>query len=107
MADQFCAVDGCFEVAIGVSRWDREKRPVSTHCRGHYLTDVLTETVRCEVVGPMRISDCRIMQGVARGGVVEVDPLETNVLQLVAAGHVKVLPKQSAKTAPAAEAKKG
>lgn len=89
---QFCAKDDCYEVAIGVSRWDRQQEPVSTHCRAHYLSDVLGETVRCEVVGPMRITDVRTLKGVAKGSVVEVDPLETNVLQLVAAGHVKVLP---------------
>lgn len=102
---KMCKHDRCFEPAIGVSRWDPDKKPESDHCRPHYLSDVLTETVRAEVVGPCAITDCRTQQGVGKGGVVELDPLETNVLQLVYAGHVKVLVGES-KPAKAAEAKK-
>lgn len=110
---KFCKhAGGCHDVTIGVSRWNRENEPVSDFCRTHYLSDVLTETVRCEVVGPAPVTDCRTQQGVGKGGVVELDPLETNVAQLVYAGHVKVLPveaKTAAKSAEAkpAEAKKG
>ena len=94
---KFCKHDGgCHEVAIGVSRWHPDQKPVSNYCRPHYLSDVLTETVRCEVVGPCAVTDCRTQQGVGKGGTVELDPLETNVAQLVYAGHVKVIPAKPA-----------
>ncbi len=104
MTIKFCKHDGCHDVAIGVSRWNPNQQPVSDYCRPHYLSEALTETVRAEVIGPCAITDCRTQQGVARGGTVELDPLETNVAQLVYAGHVKVLP--PATKAKQAESKK-
>lgn len=88
---KFCKHDRCHEVAIGVSRWDPDRKPVSDYCRPHYLSDVLTETVLCAVIGPCPVTDCRTQEGVVAGGTVELDPLETNVAQLVYAGHVTVL----------------
>lgn len=93
-AIKFCTVDRCHEVAIGVSRWDSTQEPVSDYCRPHYLAQA--ETVWCEVVGPAPVTDCRTQQGVSKGGVVALDPLETNIVQLVYAGHVKVLDNDNA-----------
>jgi hypothetical protein len=83
---KFCVNPGCFEVAVGAAR-SRD------HCREHYLSEVLkdAELVRCEVIGSHRITDARTGNGVAKGGVVEIDPTETHVVQLVAAGHVRVI----------------
>lgn len=102
---KFCKHDGCNDVAIGVERWDRNLEPVNDYCRSHYLSDVMGETTRCEVIGPHPITDVRTQTGVAKGGVVELDPFQTNIAQLVYAGHVKVLPAKLAQPKP--EAKKG
>lgn len=104
MPANFCIVDGCYEAAVGAAR-SRQ------HCRGHYLSEVLAgvELVRCEVVGTergrrgeqCRVTDARTAQSVGRGGVVELDPEETNIAALVAAGAVKVLPNAAAKAVKA------
>lgn len=96
MSAQFCVIDGCFEVAIAAARSRR-------HCRGHYR-DILaqaTDLVRCEVTAGAGISvraalagvtDCVTNETVRQGGVVTLDPQETNIAALVAGGTVKVLP---------------
>lgn len=106
MTIKFCLAEGCPEVAIGVSRHDPGQRPESRYCRAHYLAQA--RTVRCEVVGVCEITDARTDAGVGRGLVVELDPLQTNIAQLVHAGHVKLLPaKQATKnTGAGAESKK-
>ncbi|MGH8575343.1 MAG: hypothetical protein ACREXJ_00155 [Gammaproteobacteria bacterium] len=95
---KFCVVDGCHEVAIGTRR-SRD------HCREHYVAEVLdkADLVRCEVVGPCPITDARTTKGVTRGGLVELDPDETHIAQLVYAGHVKVLPAAKPASQPAAK----
>ncbi len=98
---KFCTRDGCHDTAVGVSTWDRDAPRPEALCRTHRLEGL--RTVRCEVVGPMAITDVRTLEGVRRGGTVELDPTETNIAQLVYAGHVKVI--EDAKPKPA-EAKK-
>lgn len=87
MAAQFCAIDGCYEVTIGGAR-SRE------HCRGHYNGEVLAkvELVRFEVTAG-RVTDARTQVSHGPGTVVELDPAETNVAALVAAGLGKVATK--------------
>jgi len=86
---QFCAKAGCHDVAVGVSRWDRDAPAGPPLCRPHRLADL--QTVRCEVIGPLAVTDVRTQEGVTRGGVVELDPAEANIAQLVYAGHVRVI----------------
>lgn len=88
---KFCAKSGCRGVAIGVARWDKDVPAEKDHCRKHFLSEVLTETVTCEVVGSNLITDVRTQEGVGKGGQVELDPLEVNIAQLVYAGHVQLL----------------
>lgn len=97
---KFCEVDGCHEVAVGVSRWDRDKKPESRFCRADYLAQA--ELVKCEVVGTCEITDARTNVGVGQGGVVELDPLQSNLAQLVYAGHVKIVPEKKPKQGSAA-----
>lgn len=92
---KFCKADGCTAVAIGVSRWDPELDPVSDLCREHYLAGV--EMVRCEVIGQAKIVDVRTDESVGKGGVVELDPLQTNIAVLAGIGFVKVLPPEKPK----------
>jgi hypothetical protein len=87
---RFCGREGCYEVAVGVSTWDRDAPRPEPLCRPHRLDGLAT--VRCEVIGPLAITDVRTQQGIGKGGQVELDPVETNIAQLVYAGHVKVLP---------------
>lgn len=87
----------CFEPAVGTG-----KRPIE-HCRAHYLEAIADEIVRAEVVGDVRITDVRTGESVGRGQVVELDPVETSIVQLVYARHIKVLTKAEAKK-PAAKA---
>lgn len=96
MSVKFCTVDGCFEVAIrGARSWD--------HCRGHYRSDVLAhadDLMRCEVTAGLGtsgreeagVTDCVTNETVRKGGVVTLDPRETNIAALVAGGTVKVVP---------------
>lgn len=93
MSIQFCTRDGCHEVAVGVSTWDTNAPRPDKLCRPHRLEGLAT--VRCEVVGPLQVTDVRTQRGVGKGGVVELDPVETNVAQLVYAGHVRVLPEDA------------
>ncbi|MDG4796213.1 hypothetical protein [Micromonospora sp. WMMD1082] len=89
----------CYEPAVGTG-----KRPIE-HCRPHYLDAIADEIVRAEVVGDVEVTDVRTGESVGRGGVVELDPVETAVVQLVYARHIKVLPKaEPARAKPAAKA---
>lgn len=81
----------CYEPAVGTG-----KRPIE-HCRAHYLEAIADEIVRAEVIGDVEITDVRTGEGVGRGGVVELDPAETSIVQLVYARHIKVLPKAEPK----------
>lgn len=97
MSIEFCKHEGgCHDVAIGVSRWDRNLKPENRFCRKHYLSDAMGDTVLCEVVGVCEITDVRTQTGVGLGGKVELDPFQVNIAQLVYAGHVKVLDKPKA-----------
>lgn len=93
MAAKFC-VKGDFQVAVKAPR-------SSDHCRDHYRGEVLAavELLRCEVTGVAPVTDARTQASIPPGQVVELDPEETNVAALVAAGAVKVAP------APKAEPK--
>ncbi|HWD08074.1 MAG TPA: hypothetical protein VHA57_03160 [Actinomycetota bacterium] len=67
-------------------------RPIR-YCRPHYLEAIADEIVRAEVIGDVEVTDVRTGDSVGRGGVVELDPVETAVAQLVYARHIKVLPR--------------
>ena len=104
----FCAAPGCHEVAVGHGYWQgrgANRNPYSRRpadmCRAHHIERIEGDLVRCEVVGNAAITDVRTGRSVGRGGVVELDPVETNLAQLVHAGHIKVVPaaKAAAKTA--------
>lgn len=94
MAAKFCVKDGCYEVAVAAAR-SRE------HCRTHYNTEVLAgvDLVRFEVTAESskaRVTDARTQVSHGRGSVVELDPAETNIAALVAAGLGKVVPSKPA-----------
>lgn len=91
MPAKFCVKSGCHEVAIGAAR-SRD------HCRGHYNADVLAgvELTKVEVLAG-RVTDARTQVSQGKGQVVEVDPAETNVAGLVAAGVAKVVAGKPAK----------
>lgn len=95
MAAKFC-VKGDNQVAIKAAR-------SSDHCRDHYRTEVLAgvELLRCEVTGVAPVTDARTQVSVPAGQAVELDPMETDIAALVAAGAVKVLP--AAKAEPKAK----
>ncbi|GLY55219.1 hypothetical protein [Lentzea sp. NBRC 102530] len=101
-----CAVEDCYEVAVGISRWDPKKRPHEKHCREHYVSDVMGEPVVAEVVGELRITDSITNESVDPGETVRLDPLQVNVMQLVYAGHIKVQPAKPAKPAKAPASQK-
>lgn len=88
MEIKFCErkSDGCFEPAVGTGI-----RPVK-HCRPHYLEAIADEIVRAEVTGDVPVTDVRTGTSVRKGGIVELDPVETRIEQLVYARHIKVLP---------------
>jgi hypothetical protein len=98
MPAKFCAEDGCYEVAIGAAR-SRD------HCRPHYRDLVLkdVELIRCQVVCAASgrngeragVTDARTNVTVYAPGIVELDPAETNIAAVVAAGAVKVLAKDA------------
>lgn len=107
---KFCARPGCHQVAVGVSRWSPDEQPEDRYCREDYLAEALGETVFAEVVGRCPVTDLRTQDSVGRGGIVELDPRQTNLAQLVYAGHVRVVaapqpPETKAKAKAAAEPK--
>lgn len=94
MPAKFCVRTGCYEVAIGAAR-SRE------HCSTHYR-DVLAEAddlVLAEVTATTsgrrgevaRVTCCVAREGRQAPERVWLDPAETNVAALVAAGAVRVL----------------
>lgn len=100
MQIKFCEAEGCHEVAVGISRWDRDKKPESRFCRPDYLERA--ELVQCEVVGDHEITDAVTNAGVGKGGIVTLDVLQTNLAQLVYGGHIKVVPPKKAEPKSAA-----
>jgi hypothetical protein len=102
---QFCA-RGCGNVAVAHGRWEgkpnkpatRNPHPVRPRdlCRQHLLDSIAGEIVRVEVVGKWGVVDVRTSETVYAPGVVELDPAQTNIAQLVYAGIVKVLPAAAA-----------
>lgn len=96
MPAKFCTMPECHDVAVGAAR-SRD------HCRTHYLSEVLAgvDLVRFEVTAAAgRVTDARTQVSAGKGAVVELDPAETNVAALVAAGLGKVVvahPKTSKK----------
>lgn len=77
---------GDYQPAVGTGR-----RPVRW-CRNHYLEECGAEFVKAEVIGEVPVTDVRTNDEVQRGGVVELDPQEIYVEQLVYAGVIRVLP---------------
>lgn len=75
----------CYEPAVGTGI-----RPVRW-CRPHYLEAIADDIVRATVVGSVPVTDVRTGRSVGLGGVVELDPVETRIAQLVYAGHIKVM----------------
>jgi hypothetical protein len=103
----FCARDDG-RIAVRHGRWEGKQgkpatqnrhpqRPINL-CREHLLEVIAGEIVRVEVVGKWGVVDVRSHETVYAPGVVELDPAQTNIAQLVYAGVVRVLP-------PAAPAK--
>ncbi|MEO3923010.1 hypothetical protein ABGB07_03890 [Micromonosporaceae bacterium B7E4] len=100
MAAEFCIITGCYEVAVAAARSRK-------HCRPHYDSEVLAgvELVKFEVTAESpkaRVTDARTQVSHGRGSVVELDPAETNIAALVAAGLGKVVPSKPA-SKPAAK----
>lgn len=87
---KFCVVDGCFNAAVKAAR-------SGAHCRSCYNRDILAaadDLIQFEVTAGSgaKVTDCRTQTGVGPGGVATLDPRETNVAALVAAGLGKVVP---------------
>lgn len=103
MEIKFCCRDGCHQVAIRAPR-------SSLHCRPCYVAAMLADDpalsvpvaqlplVRCRVTGPVPITDALTATGQVTGAEVLIDPVDTNVIALVYAGHVEVLPATKAAT---------
>jgi hypothetical protein len=101
---RFCSKAGCFEVAIKTARTD-------DLCRKDYRADVLAvadDLVRAEVLcdrgsrgEDTGVTDAVTNQTVYFGGVVTLDPRETNLAALVAGGIVKILPSAAAEAVKA------
>ncbi len=82
---QMCAIDGCPEVGTGQPRSRR-------HCGPHYRSEVLAgvELVKCDVVGQFPVVDARTGEDIPPGGVVELDPVATQIPALIAGGFVRI-----------------
>lgn len=93
MGPKFCKM-GDYQPAIKAAR-------SSDYCREHYNSEVLAgvELVRFEVTAESnkaRVTDARTQVSHGRGNVVELDPQETNIAALVAAGLGKVVQTKAA-----------
>lgn len=98
-AAKFCKL-GDYQVAIKGARSDE-------YCRDHYNSEILArvDLVKFEVTAESpkaRVTDARTQVSHGRGSVVELDPAETNIAALVAAGLGKVVPSKPA-SKPAAK----
>lgn len=96
---KFCVNDDG-RIAVGVSRWNPDEKPQSDLCRPCYLEQA--DLVQARVVGPLEITDAVTGVGVGQGGTVTLDPLQTDLAQLVYAGHVEPLPAAKSKATPKA-----
>jgi hypothetical protein len=86
---KFCTHDGCYEVAI---RAPRSKDHCRTHYREHVLAHVEAELVRFEVTSQWaKITDCTDQVSKGKGNIVTLDPEETTIAALVAAGLGRVI----------------
>lgn len=99
-AAKFCKLDD-YEVAIKGAR-------SGEYCRSHYNSEILAgvDLVKFEVTAasPMaRVTDARTQVSHGRGNVVELDPAETNIAALVAAGLGKVVKPEPKPAKPAAK----
>lgn len=99
MLPKLCKM-GDYEPAVKAAR-------SSDYCRGHYNSEVLAgvELLRFEVTADKgRVTDARTQVSHGKGHIVEIDPMETNVAALVAAGLGKVVQaKPQARAAKPAE----
>lgn len=87
MVPKFCKM-GDYQPAIKAVRSDE-------HCREHYNSEVLAgvELLRFEVTAETgRVTDARTQVSHGKGSTVDLDPAETNVAALVAAGLGRVVP---------------
>lgn len=101
MLPKFCS-KGDYQPAIKAARSNEL-------CRDHYNSEILAgvELVRFEVTAESpkaRVTDARTQVSHGRGHVVELDPEETNIAALVAAGLGRVVPAKPAADKPAAKA---
>lgn len=86
MLPKLCKM-GDYEPAIKAAR-------SSDHCRSHYNSEVLAgvELIQFEVTADRgRVTDARTQVSHGKGSVVEIDPEETNIAALVAAGLGRVI----------------
>lgn len=104
----FCTEDGCFEVAIGVSRWEGRGANVNTwpkrksdKCRAHHLERIADQLVVVDVTTPEDIEIADVVTGdtIPAGGTVRLDPGETNLAILVGLGYIR-LPKPAKSVKP-------
>ncbi|GGK32158.1 hypothetical protein GCM10010124_26180 [Pilimelia terevasa] len=97
MAQDFCVETGCDQFGQAAGYWqgrrgdDNPARPRPRLCRDHYLDRFGAEFVRFEVTGAARIVDVRTRESVPAPGVVELDPVATNIRMLVGMGYGRVV----------------
>jgi len=111
-----CTVDGCDELAVKSGRWQpRQKkgqpaarnpyRPDPPRCRPHHLQAVADRIETYRVVGSLGIVDVVTRETVREGGLVRLDPAETNIRILRQQRLVE--PVEEPKAAKAAKATAG
>jgi len=85
-----CVEDGCDEVAVKSGRWQprqKKSQPLAVNpwprdplrCRPHHLVAIADRIETWQVIGPMGIVDIVTRDTVHEGGVVRLDPAETNI----------------------------
>lgn len=104
-----CVEAGCYEPAVGVGYWQGRRGTENPHrrrpndrCGAHLLALREADLVRCEVTIEIpggAIACARTGTDVELGGVVWLDPVETNIAVLVANRYVKVAPVEAPKPA--------
>lgn len=91
MEIKFCERDDCRTIAVGTGI-----RPVRW-CRPHYVEEHGAEFVQCKVTVDdpgLAVACARTGADIPRGGVVWLDPVETQIIGLVYAGIVEVIQDQ-------------
>lgn len=83
---KYCERDRCKKVAVGTGN-----RPVRW-CRTHYVDEHGAEFVQCKVTVDdpnLAVACARTGADVGRGGIVWLDPVETQIMALVYGGIVE------------------